>query len=314
MSVAEDLINRPSTSPFVEGTNVQWAWDSTSLEWFKRCPRLYQYKMIEGWRPKDESIHLRFGIEYHQALHEYDIHRQHGESHNDAVRIVVRELLQRTTGWRPDDKHKNRDNLVRAVIWYLDIFSAEEDPARTYVLADGSPACEVSFRFELDYGPFKDQPYVLCGHLDRVVTFQDELFVMDRKTTKNTPTDWYFNQFEPNNQMTLYTLAGQIVLSAVIKGVIIDTMQTAIEFSRPVRSITYRTKDQLDEWLKDLTFHLAKAEDYAAEGYWPMNDTSCDKYGGCEFRGICSKSPAFRDSFLKSRFTQEERWNPLAVR
>jgi hypothetical protein len=45
-----------------------------------------------------------------------------------------------------------------------------------------------------------------------------------------------------------------------------------------------------------------------------MNDTACDKYGGCEFREVCSKSPSVRDKFLKADFKQEEPWNPLIPR
>src|SRR5882757_7769861 len=105
------------------------------------------------------------------------------------------------------------------------------------------------------------QPYLLCGHLDRVVTFNDDIYVMDRKTTTSTPGDYYFDQFEPNNQMTLYTLAGKVVLDSPIRGVIIDAAQVAIDFSRFTRGITYRTQDNLEEWLKDLRFWFAKAED-----------------------------------------------------
>jgi len=140
---------------------------------------------------------------------------------------------------------------------------------------------------------------------------------MDRKTTGSTPSPYYFNQFEPNNQMTLYSLASQIVMSSPVRGVIIDAAQIAEGFSRFTRGFTYRTQDQLDEWLTDLKFWFAKAEDYAAEGYWPMNDTACDKFGGCRFREVCSKSPSVREQFLKSNFTKQEegeRWNPLKPR
>jgi hypothetical protein len=285
--------------------------------------------MIEGWTSGDENVHLRFGIEYHQALQDYELERAAGIPHDDAVHDVVRETLIRTSDWRPDHKYKNRPLLVRTVIWYLDQF--RDDPATTFIMAEGQPAVEVSFRFELDWGPQHQtwsspeeldkilnapegkavgQPYLLCGHLDRVVSFNDDLFVMDHKTTTRTPSEWYFKQFEPNNQMTLYTLAGQVIFDAPIKGVIIDSAQIMIEGSRFVRSFTYRTKDQVDEWLGDLKVLLAKAEEYASAGYWPMNDTACVM---CEFREICSKSPQVRDKFLESEFVRRE-WNPLIPR
>lgn len=311
-------------SPFLPGTQIQFAWDSTSLNYFKTCPRLYQYTVLEGWHSREESVHLRFGIEYHKALQDYDVSRAAGISHEDSLFDVVRALLLRTDDWRPDDKYKNRENLVRTVIWYIDRF--HPDPAETFIKEDGKPAVEVSFRFELDWGPVTSQikeaeatgmpgqPYLLCGHLDRVVRYQDELFVMDRKTTKSTPGPYFFDGFEPNNQMTLYTIAGQIIFNAPIKGVIIDAAQVAIEFSRFTRGLTYRTKDQLGEWLHDLRYWLQKAEEHAVAGYWPMNDLSCDKFGGCRFRKICSKSPGVREQFLKSNFEKGKPWNPLETR
>jgi hypothetical protein len=295
-------------SPFINGTNLQYAWDSTSLESLKRCPRLYYYNMILGYRSKKENVHLRFGSEAHQAFQEYEILKAGGMDHEEASFHVVKGLLQRTDDWRPDHKHKNRPFLIRTVVWYLEKF--KDDPATTYILDNGKPAVELSFNFELDWGP----PYLLCGHIDRVVTYQDELFSTDVKTTTYSPTDSYWNQFEPNNQMSLYTLAGQIILNLTIKGIIITSAQIMIEGTRFSRHITYRTKDQLDEWLRDLKLWTKKAVEYAEEEYWPMNDTACDKYGGCAYRGICSKSPSVRQRFLDSEFERGEIWNPLKVR
>ena len=123
--------------------------------------------------------------------------------------------------------------------------------------------------------------------MDRVVTFNDQLFVMDHKTTVTTPSQYYFDQYEPHNQMTLYTIAGQVVLNAPVKGVIVRAAQILLDKeNRFVSGFTLRTPDQLDEWMEDLRLHLERAEEYATRGYWPMNDTACDKFGGCKFRGF----------------------------
>ena len=286
-----------TTSPFLPATHIQYAWDSTYLGYLKTCPRLYQYIMIEGWQSQIESVHLRFGIEYHHALQDYDLEKAAGIRHDDAVHDVVRELVLRTGDWDSDHKTKNRESLVRTVIWYLDHY--RDDTAETLILSDGRPAVEQSFRFELDYGVKEDihgvgyahQPYVLCGHLDKIVRFNDELFVMDHKTTSFEPSAYYFSKFEPDNQMTLYSIAAKVVLDAPVRGVIIDAAQVKEDWSRFGRGFTFRTPDQLEEWLADLRHWLNLAEQYATAGYWPQNDTACDKFGGCRFRDICSKSP-----------------------
>lgn len=352
MTLNEALLTPKETiSPFLPGTNIQFAWDSTSLGLLKTCPRLYQYIMIDGWGDGEESIHLRFGQEYHTALQDYELFRADGQDHEEALFQTVRMVLIATWDvdtekpWTPQGKAtkwKNRASLLRTVIDYLD--THQNDPAKTYILESGKPAVELSFRFELDWGPkgairdiaveslvkvapnldakfyehhYETQPYLLSGHLDRVVSFQDQLFVMDHKTTTSTPGDYYFDQYAPNNQMTLYTLASRVILDSPVKGVIINAAQLLVDSSRFVRGLTYRTSDQLQEWVADLHSWFALAEGYATANYWPMNDTACDKFGGCRFRHICSKSPGVREQFLKSSFTKlapEDRWNPLRSR
>jgi hypothetical protein len=290
-------------SPYLPGTNIQYAWDSTSLGLLKTCPRLYQYVMIEGWGSKDESIHLRYGIEYHTTLEEFDILKASGATHDEALHEAIKNLYARTFDWVVDPdtkagKYKNRTSILQATIDYMDKY--RDDPAQTFILDDGRPAVELS------------------GHLDRVVDFQGMLFGMDRKTTTTTLSDYYFAQYEPNNQMTLYTLASKVILKTPVKGIIIDAVQLLLEKPNAFqRSFTYRTEDQLQEWLDDLGYWLSIAESYADQGYWPQNDTACDKFGGCRFREVCSKSPGVRDAYLRSKFTQQEegdRWNPLKAR
>jgi PD-(D/E)XK nuclease superfamily protein len=303
-------------SPFLDGTKVQWAWDSTSLGWLKECPRKYQYHMLEGYVGRGESVHLEYGILYHEALEYYERVRATGMDHDDAVIVTVHNALERTwrdgKPWRGardlpmDDKAslKNREYLIRTIVWYLDKF--RDDPAKTVQGPDG-PMVELHFQFDIGRG------YNLCGYLDRIVEFQGEKFVMDRKTTTTTLGSYYFEQYDPDNQMSLYTIASQVAFHTPVKGVIIDAAQIAVGFSRFVRSFVFKTPDQIDEWMQDLRIYLNQAHAYAEDGYWPMNDKSCHKYGGCPFREICSKSPSVRDRFLESNFVRRE-WNPLISR
>ena len=297
-----------SPSPFIAGTTLQYALDSTSLGWFKMCPRLYQYSMIEGWRSKHVSIDLSFGLEYHKGLETYDRQRTEGRSHDEAVLHIVREALISTVTWEDLDPNKNRASLVRSLIWYCEEFA--DDHAKTLILDNGKPAVELSFTTPLEW-KIGDQNYLLCGHIDRLVEFTGGTFVLDHKTSKATLSQSYFSNFEPDNQMSLYSLASQIVWKAPVRGVIIDAAQIAVGFTRFERGITYRTEAQLEEWLTDLRKWLDLAERYAEDGYYPMNDRSCRF---CTFKKICSKDPSVRQVFLESDFSREEPWNPLKSR
>jgi hypothetical protein len=343
-----------SPSPFLPGTNIQFAWDSTSLGWLKTCPRLYQYSMIEGWRSHGPSVHLDFGSYYHHALELYDRHKAAGSDHAEALYESAKYCLEVTWVYpapgepgfdadHPFDQGKpmdwghnlkTRETLVRSVIWYLEEFGAN-DAAHTVILKNGKPAVELSFRLELDFGPKQveyyveagkfgegiakerevanPQPYVISGHLDRVVEFSDGIYVMDRKTSSTTIGSYYFDGYNPDNQMSLYTFASKVIYQTPVRGVIIDAAQIAVGFTRFSRGFTFRTEAQTEEWLANTRHWLRLAEQYAVEGFWPMNDKSCHQYGGCAFRKVCSKSPEVRHKFLESDFVKRH-WNPLEAR
>ena len=327
-------------SPFLPGTNIQFAWDSTSLGWLKTCPRLYQYSMIDGWRSKGNNVHLNFGQWYHSALEMYDRQRSEGAEHEEALRAVVRAVMEWTWvrsedqgvngPWDSGHNLKTRETLVRSVVWYIEQF--KDDTCHTVQLHNGKPAVELSFRLEMEWGPQKSvfessweengeqlsqvrqhQPYVLSGHLDRVVEFQGAYYVMDRKTSSTTIGSYYFDQYDPDNQMSLYSMAARVIYQTPVRGVIIDAAQIAVGFSRFVRGFTFRTEAQIEEWLGETRAWLQQAEQYAVAGHWPMNDKSCHQYGGCVFRKVCSKSPEVRQKFLETDF-EKRRWNPLEAR
>lgn len=296
---------------------LQVAWDSTSLGELKTCPRKYYYSIIEGWSSQND--HLTFGIHYHKALELYDHARANGNSHEDALDGAVQYCLEATVirlpsgAWRPwtsIEPNKNRVTLLRTVVWYLDKFA--EDSAETVILANGRPAVELSFRFETDL-KIDGQNALLCGHLDRIVRFTEGLYIMDHKTTKYALDQRFYNTFNPDNQMSMYILAGQVVYNMPVKGVIIDGAQVLVTLSRFARGFTYRHKGALDEWLEETKFWIKLAEGFAQHEFYPKNDKSCSNYGGCPYRPICSAAPAMGEKLLKATF-QRRAWDPLAVR
>lgn len=298
-------------SPFIQGTNVQFAWDSTSMGLYKECPRKYYYTMIGQWHLPQISMHLTFGLEFHKALEDYDKLRALGEDYEPALKKIVQDLMIRTDGWETFDSKKNRQTLVRSVIWYLEHY--RDDTIKTIILANGKPAVELSFKMDLGIEAGDGNTYLWCGHMDRLVDYAGTPYVMDRKTSGSTINARYFDGFSPDNQMSGYTLAGKIIYNTPVAGVIIDAAQIAVGFTSFQRGFTMRTEAQLNEWVDDLTTWLERARVSAEEDKWPMNDKACHNYGGCVFRGICSLDPRVRDRFLESNFTKRE-WNPLEER
>lgn len=325
--------SRLSFSATVPG--LQIAWDSVSMGVAKVCWRKYKLQIIDGWRPKHESHHLRYGQLYHRGLEVYDHKIFQGLDHEQALRAALWDLRDGCTNMAEDGKiswwnpheHLSEEKakldpktvpaLFRTVIWYLDQFGIK-DPCKTVRLPNGKPAVELSFRYELGYTfESSGEELLHSGHLDRLVDLGGIIYFLDRKTTKTTingNSSWgYFAKFSPDNQMTGYTFASRVLYESPVRGGIIDAAQIAKGFSRFERGFTLRTERQLDEWRTDFIWYVKQAEQNALTDNWPMNDTACDNYGGCVFREICSKDPAVRPAFLSSGFVQQP-WDPLQTR
>ena len=302
---------------------LQIAVDSTSLGAFKRCPRYYYYSIVRGLRPKVENVHLVFGLLMHSGRECYDRERAKGASHQEAIRRAIALILRAT--WNSElnrsgfigDQYKNRSTLLRTLVWYLDQF--ESDPLETIQLANGQPAVELSFRFDSGLVTGSGESWLLCGHLDRLVLFNGVPYVCDLKTTKSELNDWFFRQFAPHNQFSLYLLAGQIVWHVPVQGLIVDGARVLVNSSEYRRKLVQRDEPQLAEWYADTGRWLRRMEECAEEAEWPMNETACGHYatadgrGGCEYRETCSRSPRGRETWLASEFGTRI-WDPTQVR
>lgn len=332
------------TNQSFDENGVQFAFDSTSIKLAETCLRKYQYKMLLGWQPERKSVHLLFGGWYASALEFYYKYIADGISSDDALAEVVQEALIETwvfpdcpdceggvdnkgydeervcttcsgdgklseggTPWISDHNTKTRENLIRTIIWYIDQFG-EDDSCQTVILSNGKPAAEHSFRLDADNG------IILSGHLDRLVEYGGLVYIQDQKTTGSTISPRFFDGFNPDTQMSLYTFAGKAIFGLPIKGIMIDGAQIAVGFTRFERGFTFRSDDQLNEWYDNSMYHIERARQATRDNYFPMNPSSCHTYTGCEFRHICSKAPSIREQFLKGDFVRKETWDPLAVR
>lgn len=297
---------------------LQLAWDSTSLGELKTCPRKYYYSILCGYITHGDNVHQVFGLIYHSALEAYDRERAAGASHDAALLKAFRLALTLTWNselqrpWTSDDNYKNRDTLLRSIVWYCDQFA--DDPFTVIVSEDGAAQVELSFRFELDLkSRLTEETFLLCGHKDKRGTFNGRRWVGDHKTTKSFLNQDYFEKYSPDNQISLYALSEQILEKEPSSGVIIDAAQIAVNFSRFQRQIITRTESQLAEWLTDAQYYIRQAENFVESNYWPMNDKSCNAWGGCPYRKVCSAAPEIRQTLLDTMYSRRS-WDPLQTR
>lgn len=300
----------------------QTAIDSTSLGAFKQCPRYYYYSIICGYSKVGVQIHLDFGSAAHKVGEIYQRLRSEGKEHEEALELTVVYALANTWDYaadRPafDDTQKNRVSLVRFAVEYLDHYEKMNAPLKTVQLANGKPAVELTFLFDSGHKSSMGESILLCGHLDRLVQLNDDVYVADLKTTYEAIGQKYAERFTPDNQFTMYTLAGRVALGVPARGVLLDAVQIGVNFVRFQRFPVYRPQPVLDEWLNALPYWISQME-YCAyfankggnpEAAYPQNDKACGLYGGCQYREICGRSPMARKPIMNSTF-KIRRWDP----
>lgn len=300
-----------STETSFDADGVQWAWDATSIKAAERCGMYYKYTILEGWE-RPGNMHLFFGRVYASSVEMLHKALASGTDYEEALIEVVRYALTETwvdgAPWETGDPNKNRENLIRTVIWFAEEF--REDPLETYHTADGHAAVEFSFRLNVDNG------ITFCGHIDRlVVDPQGDIYPTDNKTTKSTISPYFFEGFKPDSQMSMYAFAGKMIYNVPVKGVIIDAAQIAAGFTRFGRAPTYRTDDELNEWYEETMDLILETQARTREGRLRHNPAGCSMYGGCPFRSVCSRPPKLRPNFLRADFDQrKEKWDPIKAR
>lgn len=310
----QEKLRATENTAFIDGR--QFAFDSTSLANLRRCPRYYQYTSILGYKEHPTPPALAFGIALHTVFETYHKLRAGGMEFTPTLFRCVRLAGLLGEYLSSLDTARTKESLVRTVVWYLDRF--ENDPAETVVLKDGSPAVEYSFT--LPFTELDGVQVYLCGHIDRVVKFMDDLFICDLKTTKHQMDEKYASSFKMSLQIRTYVasahiLAGQV--SAIPQrpaGALIDGVQLGVNYTRFQRFPITFTSTEIDDFLKGLYMTVREAWMYAEAEEYPMRETGCFAFGGtCPFLSVCSKPPAIRQRELDARFVKST-WDPLMRR
>lgn len=306
---------------------LQVAIDSTSLGTAKECLRKYFFTVVLGFVPRLESPHLTFGLLLHKARELYDAGRLEAQAlkletqsaHDFALDKALDHVLRATWNkalnrpWASDHPVKNRMSLIRTTVWYLDSLG-RNDALQTVILANGKPAVEVSFRFDTGMeSKYTGEKIVFCGHLDRIANLNNQPYIVDIKTTSHELNKKFFSGFTPNNQFSMYALAGRVAFGADIGALIVDGAQIGTTYSRFERGLVQRDTALVNEWFEDSAYWVAQMGFAAEQQKWPHNDKSCDMYGGCPFREVCSAAPQARARRLETSFTQRI-WDPLQIR
>lgn len=313
-------------SKFLEGTHIQWAWDSQDLGTAKECPRKRYYQSLRGLRRRTTNTNQQFGAAFHKARETFELKLREPDGSVASALTAAHEAATAESVTMEDKGAKTRDTLHRTIDAYATHYA--NDPTETILTTEGKPAVELQLSATMAQDLKYFSPIEYFGYIDRLVRFNGVPVVMDHKTTSASiatekGSKAYFLQWQPDLQFSGYVwLANMNHLP--VKGVLVDAIQIAKTKNEFARAISYRTDGVLAEWkasaldtiynMRDrASLHIGMPIEDAAH-FYPMNEKACHtKYRACPFAGICSKDPAVRESFLSTDF-EVKPWNPLALR
>ena len=177
------------------------------------------------------------------------------------------------------------DNLVIEVPFTLDFgmylpCTDCESASESLVGPPEDPACQ-------NCGEMKE-PLEYGGIYDMLVDFGGQLFVVDHKSTSVLGPS-YFNQFNPNNQMTGYIWAASQLSGAKVTGAIINAigvMKTGK--TKFAREITSRSPEAIATWKRNVYVEACNIKEHERLGFFPQRTQACTMYGLCEYHSVHS--------------------------
>lgn len=289
--------------------NFPLIWDSTALASLRACHKQLEYSTFRSLKRRGESVHLHAGAAFARGL---EVARlafyAEGLSPNECIARGIHALITAYGDFDPGGSAKSCDRMVGALEYYFSEFPFETDPARVISL-QGKPAVEFSFAIPLPIShPESGEPLIFAGRFDAIVEYAGGLYAMDEKTTSSLGAMWS-KQWDLRGQFCGYAWAMREhnlpPAGTIVSGVSI--LKTKYEQQR---AIIPQPDWKINEWLADslAEITLAKSRFLAGEKARKNWSESCNGYGGCAYKELCSvEDPSpWIDTYFEVRV-----WNPL---
>lgn len=277
--------------------------DSSKLETFQRCPRLYFYEYILGWSLDVPAHDAYFGESFHKA-------REHQltygyEDIQGAYNAFVGHYRQEF-GPETDDLYKPK-NPIGALLAIQKF--AEERKIDLYenevVILDDMKMLEISGTVPVD------EKRSLHYRMDSIMQRKEDgrIFSWDHKTTKKLSRFWR-EKFHLSIQNGTYThcmycmFPIEQVLGVEFDGTCLEYLSRNSKTRSAGYHVTFeqvpafKTPEQMNTWLwnvNDLLDNIERemdrlyhsSEDDTVMMAFPMNTTSCTDFFGCPYHDFC---------------------------
>ena len=286
--------------------------DSTMLSTYRSCENKFLEEFIYGVTPSGISPDLHAGGAVAAALETtrralWDLKLPFEE----ALSLGYQEFIRFWGEFEAPEGHvKQFDRVATAFICIWDWFGVETDPIKPFFLENGKAAVEMRFSIPIPVNhPVSGDPLFYSGRYDLLGLFQDQVYIVDDKTTKSLGQAW-LKRWDLRSQFMGYCWSakqqGLPVVGAIARG--IGILKTDINFAESMN--TY-SEELLDRWYDQMVRDVRRMVQCWEEKVWGYDfDEACNMYGGCPYKVLCRSNPANRDSWLES--FDHRIWDPLA--
>jgi len=297
--------------------------DNSFLDKFNSCPRAAEYTLLHRRVLANAAAALNYGGAIHAALaHRYTT------SGDYITPTVENEQCELLTKWfeekpNPVDDHRTLELACSHIRAYNKCYFSETFNVLHW---QGAPAVELPFTFHLGEVEIKFEDgmrlvqVMYCGRIDLVVQDDNQVFVVDHKTS-SIMGDQFFKGLSVSPQMMGYicgleSLAGQRPAGFIVNSLRVPSPRKregmVIKDDDFQRLKTYVHDSQTLEW-RDNTMDLV--EEFAwryNRGFMAQKKSWCvHKFGLCEYFEVCAVPRENRKLLLDSGMFVDNEWSPL---
>lgn len=276
--------------------------DSSAMQAFKRCPKLYFYRYALGRKPKVEKEYFRFGRSYHKFREVLEL--SVGDFHKSIHEAVT--LFEKKGG---DPKLGSQyDFLTSLRLQKSCAVAFKHWTKEKYLKAIEVISVEQPFNIELSDGSRTS------GRADQLVKWGGKLWGRDFKSTSKMGK-FYERSLAPNDQFSRYTyaeskLAGYDFISrtpaeSLVQGQIIEVLYNSKKDGPSIHQfLATRTDLELIDWEQDQVFWNMYLNTVRAKDVWPKNENACYN---CDYHSVC-KTPT--ENMQMSRLENDFVYSP----
>jgi hypothetical protein len=285
--------------------------DSTKLNEFCSCPRQYFYKYVLHWVNETPNINLEFGTAWHIAKEHILLHGYSKES-QEAAMVLFESSFRQSFSPQTDlsTAPKNPGNARVALEQYCKQFAGLNSEFKVlYTEVAGS----VLLR--------DDQ--MLSYKIDAILEKEGKFYVLDHKTAKQLSDAW-MRQFQLSFQLWIYIhvlcsiYGSEYVAGAIVDGTILRKGENAHvripvkHSSKSMNHVYWSIMHYMDmiKWNNRELEECSESDEVMTA--FPMNTTSCTKWGQCPYLDLCTAWPNPLQHCNEPPLGMIKReWNPL---